>query len=503
MTRARPTGTPTLVALHGHGDDEASTRRWALAVAPPGWLVETPGAPVAGAGSGDAARSWFGTGPRGADPDSWRRSRDVVAEAVAAAAARGPVVVAGFSQGAAMALSAGGLPGLDAVVGICAFLPELDGLDLGAGPPAMVLGGASDEVVPAFLAEDAAAAMAAAGRPVTAETLPGGHAVEGAVATRVRSWLADRFTSRLRVSLGLPVDRVQAGTELCSGAAIAELSAAWERLGFDAAYVTDHPAPDDRWLAGGGHHALEPTVALAVAATATTGLLLHTHVYILGYRNPFLAAKSLASLDVVSGGRLVLGVAAGYLRAEFEALGAAFEGRGDRLDAELDLLARIWSEDGVAAEGPGWSARSVTARPRPAQHPHPPVWVGGNSLSAMRRAVRRGQGWSPFPTPGGLAQAARTSPIAGPADLGARLERFGELCEEEGPADRPVVCFSPFGLGDYLARPEEQVSRLAEEAEELFEAGVDWLALSVPGLGRSEVIERAAALAEHLGLGGD
>jgi hypothetical protein len=129
--------------------------------------------------------------------------------------------------------------------------------------------------------------------------------------------------------------------------------------------------------------------------------------------------------------------------------------------------------------------------------------VGGNSLSAMRRAVRRGQGWSPFPTPGGLARAARTSPIAGPADLGARLERFGELCEEEGRAGRPVVCFSPFGLGDYLARPEEQVSRLAEEAEELFEAGVDWLALSVPGLGRSEVIERAATLAEHLGLGGD
>ncbi len=333
-------GTPTLVVLHGHGDDESDTRRWAEAVTPPGWIAEFPTA-----GSASEDRSWFDTGPRGVDARTLERSCDLLAEVVAEAAQRGPVALAGFSQGAAMALAVGDLPGLVAVVGFCPFLAETqDEVDLGVGPPALLLGGSDDQVVPAFLGEDAAAAMSVAGRQVTSETLRGDHGVSDVAAARASAWLGSQCPSRLRVSLGLPVDRVDTGRELVSGEAIEEMAIAWEAFGFAAAYVTDHPAPDDRWLAGGGHHALEPTVALTAAAAATSSLLLHTHVYVLGYRNPFVSAKALGSLDVVSGGRLILGVAAGYLRPEFAALGADFEQRGEQLDATLEVLPRIWSE---------------------------------------------------------------------------------------------------------------------------------------------------------------
>ncbi|MBS1837001.1 MAG: TIGR03619 family F420-dependent LLM class oxidoreductase, partial [Actinobacteria bacterium] len=328
----------------------------------------------------------------------------------------------------------------------------------------------------------------------------GGHAVTERAVTLARRWITERFAPSLRISLGLPVDRVRSGAELVSGEAIAELAGAYERLGFHAAYVTDHPAPDDRWLAGGGHQAMEPTVALAVAAAATRRLLLHTNVYVLPYRNPFLAAKALASLDVVSSGRLIVGVAAGYLRPEFRALGVDFEDRTARLEDMLALLPRIWSEESLAAAGPGYDARSVTSEPRPLQHPHPPIWVGGNSRAAMRRAVTLAQGWSPFPTPAGMESAVRTAAIADLDTLRRRLVDCRELCDAVGRTDPLTTCFVPFSLAEYLEDPDRGVDPLVEEVSQLSSMGVDWVALSVPGTTRREVLERSAALADRLGI---
>ncbi|MGZ4736890.1 MAG: LLM class flavin-dependent oxidoreductase, partial [Acidimicrobiia bacterium] len=129
----------------------------------------------------------------------------------------------------------------------------------------------------------------------------------------------------MRFSVGLPVDHVDAEDQFVTGPAIAEMAAAAEAAGFDAAYVTDHPAADEQWLVGGGHHALEPLIGLAFAAASTSTLRLQTHVYVAAYRNPFLAAKGVATLDALSGGRVILGVAAGYLRPEFGALGVDFD----------------------------------------------------------------------------------------------------------------------------------------------------------------------------------
>ncbi|MGI9578952.1 MAG: TIGR03619 family F420-dependent LLM class oxidoreductase [Microthrixaceae bacterium] len=492
-----PPQRPTLIALHGHDDDESATRQWAERLLPTGWSLQIPLAEGA---------SWFDTTARGADPASLERSRRILSAVAQGTAARsgGPVVLAGFSQGAAMALALGDVEGVVGVVGLCPFLPESDDLDLAAGPPALLLPATDDDVVPAFLGEDAASAMGMAGREVSVSTVAGGHMVRDEAATQVRSWIENLAPARMRFSMGLPVDRVSAGEELVSGEAIAELSAAFEGLGFDAAFVTDHPAPDDRWLQAGGHHALEPTVALSTAAAATSRLRLHTHVMVLAYRNPFLAAKAVSSLDVVSSGRVILGVAAGYLRPEFDALGVDFENRGDLLDESLELIRRIWTEESVAAasgveHSVSWSARSVTALPRPPQRPGPPVWIGGNSVRAMRRAAEMGDGWSPFPAPAGLARAARTASISGVEELRSRLARFDEVCDEAAREQRPTVCFSPFSMHGYHEDTSASAA-LAEEVQELAELGVDWLTVSVPGNTRAEVVDRSAALSEVLEL---
>ena len=126
----------------------------------------------------------------------------------------------------------------------------------------------------------------------------------------------------MKFSLQLPTDRVEHGDEFTSAGAIAELAEAIAAAGFDACWVTEHPFPSDEWMATGGHHSLDPFVALTAAAVATKTLRLHTNILVLPYRNPFLTAKAAASLDVVSGGRVIVGVAAGYLEGEYAALGA-------------------------------------------------------------------------------------------------------------------------------------------------------------------------------------
>lgn len=267
----------------------------------------------------------------------------------------------------------------------------------------------------------------------------------------------------MRFSVGLPVDHVDHVEAFVTGPAIGEMAAAAEAAGFDAVYVTDHPAADDQWLAGGGHHALEPLVGLAFAAASTTTLRLQTHVYVAAYRNPFLAAKGVATLDALSNGRVILGVAAGYLRPEFGALGVNFDERNELLDECIDVMRRVWTEDSVAVDGRHFRARSVTMRPRPVSQPHPPIWIGGNSNRAMRRAVELGQGWVPFPNPVVAARATKTPAITSLDELAERLDAAQDHARSIGRAEPLDVCFAPFRHDD---KPAE------------YEAlGVTWLAV--------------------------
>lgn len=481
--------SPTLIALHGHGDSAESAQQWGNAIAPRNWQVIAPSAPL----DADGSPSWFDTGPRGVDPDTLRRSVDEI-ESLCSQAVGGPVVVAGFSQGAALALHLAPSVRATAIVAMSGFLTDAE-LESGQGPPILITSNQGDEVIPGFLSGDAAEALRACGRVVEFRILEGPHAVTPSAASEARNWIAEKADVGMRASLGLPTDRVD-NPDFVSGVGIARLARHFEEIGAAAAFVTDHPAPDDRWLAAGGHQALEPTVALTAAAMATERLKLHTHVYVLAYRNPFLAAKALASLDVVSGGRLILGVAAGYLKAEFAALGSNFEDRGSDLESSLRLLRRVWSESSVAAMGAGFEARSVTALPHPVQQPLPPIWVGGNTRAAMRRAVTLGDVWCPFPTPGGLDKATRTAPMINLDDLREAKQRLQEVSAENGRATAPSICFSPFTYWAWAQDPSAGAPALLHELRELADMGIRDLVLPVPGTSMPEVEHNASALME-------
>jgi probable F420-dependent oxidoreductase len=301
----------------------------------------------------------------------------------------------------------------------------------------------------------------------------------------------------VRFSVQLPTDQVSHGAEFVSAEAVAELARAVEDAGFDACFVTDHPFPGDRWLAAGGHHSLDPFVALSFAAAATARLRLQTNVLVLPYRNPFLVAKAAATLDVLSGGRVILGVAAGYLKSEFAALGAEFEERNDRADEALRAMKLAWTGSGVSFAGRGFEARGNTMVPRPIQKPHPPIWVGGNSRRAIRRAVELGDGWIPFPTQSHSAPHLRTAPMETLADLTERLAYAREHAAAVGRTASLEIGFMPFGA-DMFSKDPLDPGRFLASLRELAALGVSWVMLSVPCESRAEYRGRVARFGKEI-----
>src|ERR1700722_1632408 len=146
----------------------------------------------------------------------------------------------------------------------------------------------------------------------------------------------------MKISLGLPTQRVDKLDQFVSAEAIAEMSCAAESAGFDAGFVTEHPFPEKGWMDTGGHHALDPFVALSFSAAPTTTKRRLT---------PLLAAKAVASLDVLSGGRVILGAGTGYPEAEFAALGVDFAERNDLTDEAIVAMKAAWSGKPLSLAG--------------------------------------------------------------------------------------------------------------------------------------------------------
>lgn len=296
----------------------------------------------------------------------------------------------------------------------------------------------------------------------------------------------------------LPAHRVDRFDELASASAITELAQAAETAGFDAGFVTEHPFPGDRWLRSGGHHALDPFIALAYAAAATTTLRLHTNLFIPAYRNPFLAAKTIASLDVLSGGRVILGIGAGYMEAEFEALAVSFDERNDLTDEAIVAMRAAWTGESVVMAGSHFRVEGNTMLPRPAQPGGPPIWIGGNSKRAIRRAVELADGWSPMPNPSKSA-SRRHSPALETLDhLRERLAYAHEHATTVGRTAPLEVVFMPLGLDMFSNAPLDPPAAIASISD-LAAAGVTYVVMSVPGDTRDDMLANIATFRDHIG----
>jgi len=234
-----------------------------------------------------------------------------------------------------------------------------------------------------------------------------------------------------------------------SASAIQAVATQAEDLGFSDVWVSDHVALPRDAPYPPSSYILEPLIALTWAAAATRRVGLGTTVLVLPLRPPVLLAKMLGSLDLMSGGRLIIGAASGWLKEEFDALGVPFEERGVRTDETVEAMRRCWEDDPIDLTLPATGVRMAGMRAKPQPGRRIPIWVGGHSEVAFRRAVTVGDGWH------GAFQSPEDT-----AEMTARLR-----------GDRPETSFtlSMRAKWDALRDGPDEISR---ELDRFMEAGI-------------------------------
>jgi probable F420-dependent oxidoreductase len=233
-----------------------------------------------------------------------------------------------------------------------------------------------------------------------------------------------------------------------------------EALGFESIWLPEHLVfPVEMGgspFAGDEHPPVPPSTPvfdafayLSYLAGRTHRIRLGTNVYLLGLRHPFVAARAVQTLDIVSGGRAEIGIGAGWLREEWTAAGLDPGTRGRRLDEALAVCKRLWSEEEVAHRGDFYDFAPVRFEPKPLQRPHPPIHCGGESDAALRRAARDCNGWL------GLHHT--------PASVEAPIGRLADLRREYGREREPfeiIVGGSPDSREDLSRWEDAGVSRI-------------------------------------------
>jgi probable F420-dependent oxidoreductase len=177
--------------------------------------------------------------------------------------------------------------------------------------------------------------------------------------------------------------------------AMARWASLAEALGYHLVMISDHVAPTPDVVAKYPAPIYDPFTTLGWLAGTTRAIELGTTVIILPYRHPVQTARVAATVDRLSGGRFIFGVGVGWSQPEFEALGVPFARRGAVSNDYLAAIKKLWTGDVASHSGPFVSFKDVHTGPRPLRSPHPPIWVGGASDAAMRRAVRYGDAWHP------------------------------------------------------------------------------------------------------------
>ncbi|MEZ0092005.1 TIGR03619 family F420-dependent LLM class oxidoreductase [Streptacidiphilus sp. EB129] len=271
-------------------------------------------------------------------------------------------------------------------------------------------------------------------------------------------------------------------------AELARAAQAADRLGFGYVACCDHVAIPRRLAGPMGATWYDPVATLGYLAAVTTRTRLMSHVAVLPLRHPLLSAKQYATLDLLSGGRLLLGVGAGHVQEEFETLGVDFHRRGAILDETIQALDVALREEYPVHEGPLFPFSELAVSPRPVQQPRPPIWVGGSSPAAVRRAARLGEGW--------LSQGDTLE------SLPAQLELIRETRERAGRegafavnAIPPTVYVGEPGWDTGRRTLTGKPDRLAEALRAYPDLGVTHLQLRPRSRSLDEYLDQLEALA--------
>jgi len=295
----------------------------------------------------------------------------------------------------------------------------------------------------------------------------------------------------MRIAVSLPNVGLDHGKEM-----LLPVAEAAERLGFDSVFVAHHVVlPYERESKYPYQHSgtevamtpgmqwLDPFVTLAMVAGVTERIGLGTSVLVLPYRNPVNLAAEVAALDVLSGGRVILGVGAGWMREEFEALGLDPAERGARTDEYIEVLRTLWSDDPATFDGRFVTFDGMALATKPRAEGGPPVWVGGNTEPGLRRALRHGDGWHGFEV-----YPEDMPPVRAELErLGAEIGRDpGELTLSVArgliPPGREDESFVPDRrmLGGSAAAIVDELGSYSEQGVELVLIQVSLLAPNVP-----------------------
>jgi probable F420-dependent oxidoreductase len=259
----------------------------------------------------------------------------------------------------------------------------------------------------------------------------------------------------MRYGMQLPIQAqstifVEEWEKTAGAAELKAVAQACDAAGFDYVAVCDHVAIPRAKADAMGTTWYDTIATLGWLAGVTTRVRLLSHVYVAAYRHPLQTAKAFATLDALSEGRAVVGIGAGHVEEEFDALGVSFARRGALTDAAIDQIR--------AALGDEWGTGDMGQRPRPVQPGGPPIWIGGSSAAAIRRAATKGDGWLPQGLPDGGMKAA--------------IARIHEMRAESGRGDEP------FTIGAFaMPGPPEKVAASLGGFEQL---GVDQVQVRFP-----------------------
>ena len=268
-----------------------------------------------------------------------------------------------------------------------------------------------------------------------------------------------------------------------------------EQLGYDSIWVSDHVVVPNANVVNFGETVFDPLVTLAVIAGATSRVRLGTTVLIVPYRHAVVTAKMISSLDALSAGRLIVGIGAGWVAAESAMLGVPFRERGAMTDEYLRAMQELWTSRAPSFAGKYTQFSGLVFEPKPVQKPHPPIWVGGHSRAALRRATEFGVAWHPINRPPAelrsgrleltrLSQAhGRSVPPALTLRNDVRVLRSGEGAPASAHAGRVLA-------GDAAA--------LVDQIAELADCGVEHLVLEFLAADGGELAEQMTIFADRV-----